>query len=93
MKLLVKSVKNEIIEINKNNIRMRIIGSLERLSEVVKNELLDASNLTVKNDGLNLNLAISYGSKTEMVDAVKQIKSKVKKNIISIENIYEKLIN
>ena len=93
MKLLVKSVKNEIIEINKNNIRMRIIGSLERLSEVVKNELLDASNLTVKNDGLNLNLAISYGSKTEMVDAVKQITSKVKKNIISIENIDEKLIN
>ena len=93
MKLLVKSVKNEIVEINKNNIRMRIIGSLERLSEVVKNELLDASNLTVKNDGLNLNLAISYGSKTEMVDAVKQITSKVKKNIISIENIDEKLIN
>ena len=93
MKLLIKSVKNEMVEINKNNIRMRIIGSLERLSEVVKNELLDASNLTVKNDGLNLNLAISYGSKTEMVDAVKQITSKVKKNIISIENIDEKLIN
>ncbi len=93
MKLLVKSVKNEIVEINKNNIRMRIIGSLERLSDFVKNELLDASNLTVKNDGLNLNLAISYGSKTEMVDAVKQITSKVKKNIISIENIDEKLIN
>ena len=93
MKLLVRSVKNEIEDINKNNIRMRIIGSLERLSELVKNELLDASNLTVKNNGLNLNLAISYGSKTEMVDAVKQITSKVKKNIISIENIDEKLIN
>tara|TARA_B100000963_G_scaffold91657_1_gene78856 strand:- start:5786 stop:6532 length:747 start_codon:yes stop_codon:yes gene_type:complete len=93
MKLLIKSVKNEIVEINKNNIRMRIIGSHDRLSEFVKNELLDASNLTVKNDGLNLNLAISYGSKTEMVDVVKQITSKVKKNIISIENIDEKLIN
>ena len=93
MKLLVRSVKNEIEDINKNNIRMRIIGSLDQLPKSVKSELVDASNLTIKNDGLNLNLAISYGSKTEIINALKQIIEKVKKNIISIENIDEKLIN
>ena len=93
MKLLVRSVKNEIEDINKNNIRMRIIGSLDQLPKSVKSELVDASNLTIKNDGLNLNLAISYGSKTEIINAFKQIVEKVKKNIISIENIDEKLIN
>ena len=79
MKLLVRSVKNEIEDINKNNIRMRIIGSLDQLSKSVKSELVDASNLTIKNDGLNLNLAISYGSKTEIINALKQIINKVKK--------------
>lgn len=93
MKLLVRSVKNEIEDINKNNIRMRIIGSLDQLSKGVKSELVNASNLTFRNDGLNLNLAISYGSKTEIINAFKQIGEKVKKNIISIENIDEKLIN
>ena len=93
MKLLVRSVKNELEDINKNNIRMRIIGSLDQLPKSVKSELVDASNLTIKNDGLNLNLAISYGSKSEIINALKQIIEKVKKNIISIENIDEKLIN
>ena len=73
MKLLVRSVKNEIEDINKNNIRLRIIGSLDQLSKSVKSELVDASNLTIKNDGLNLNLAISYGSKTEIINALKQL--------------------
>lgn len=93
MKLLVRSVKNELEDINKNNIRMRIIGSLDQLPKSVKSELVDASNLTIKNDGLNLNLAISYGSKSEIINALKQIIEKVKKNIISIENIDEKIIN
>lgn len=93
MKLLVRSVRNELEDINKNNIRMRIIGSLDQLPKSVKSELVDASNLTIKNDGLNLNLAISYGSKSEIINALKQIIEKVKKNIISIENIDEKIIN
>ena len=93
MKLLVRSVNNEIEDINKNNIRMRIIGSVSKLSRKIEVELIKACDLTIKNDGLNLNLAISYGSKTEIVDAIIKISSKVKKNIISIENIDEKLIN
>ena len=42
---------------------------------------------------MNLNLAVSYGSKQEIIDAVKSISDKVKKNIISLENIDEKIIN
>ena len=48
---------------------------------------------TNNNDGLNLNLAVSYGAKQEMIRAVKLISDKVKKNIISQENIDEDTIN
>ena len=59
MKLLVRSVNNEIEDINKNNIRMRIIGSVSKLSKKIESELIKACDLTIKNDGLNLNLAIN----------------------------------
>ena len=56
---------------------MRIIGSVNKLSKNIERELIKASDLTTKNDGLNLNLAISYGSKTEIVNAIIEISSKV----------------
>ena len=93
IKLLVNSIKNELDDINKNDIYMKIIGSLETLPNSVKNQLLKASDKTKKNNGLRLNLAISYSSKSEIINAVRQIILKVKKDIISIENIDEKLIN
>ena len=56
-------------------------------------KLLDGVEKTNNNDGLNLNLAVSYGAKQEMIRAVKLISDKVKKNIISQENIDEDTIN
>ena len=54
---------------------------------------MEAVHQTSKNTGLKLNLAISYGAKQEIIEAVKSISNKVKKNIISLENIDENIIN
>ena len=63
------------------------------LPEKTKKRLIEAVDQTSKNTGLKLNLAISYGAKQEIIEAVKSISNKVKKNIISLENIDENIIN
>ena len=93
MHLLFSSINNELKNLNKNNIKLNVIGKKDLLPKLTKKRLQTAVEQTNKNNGLNLNLAISYGSKQEIVEAVKSISDKVKKNIISLENIDEKIIN
>ena len=93
MHLLFSSIDSELENLNKNNIKLNVIGKKELLPKTTKKRLESAVEETSNNNGLNLNLAISYGSKQEIIDAVKSISDKVKKNIISLENIDEKIIN
>ena len=93
MHLLFSSINNELKNLNKNNIKLNVIGKKDLLPKSTKKRLQTAVEQTNKNNGLNLNLAISYGSKQEIVEAVKSISDKVKKNIISLENIDENIIN
>ena len=93
MHLLFSSIDSELENLNKNNIKLDVIGKKELLPKATKKRLESAVEETSNNNGLNLNLAISYGSKQEIIDAVKSISDKVKKNIISLENIDEKIIN
>ena len=93
MHLLFSSIDSELENLNKNNIKLDVIGKKELLPKTTKKRLESAVEETSNNNGLNLNLAISYGSKQEIIDAVKSISDKVKKNIISLENIDEKIIN
>ena len=93
MHLLFSSIDSELENLNKNNIKLDVIGKKDLLPKTTKKRLESAVEETSDNDGLNLNLAISYGSKQEIIDAVKSISDKVKKNIISLENIDEKIIN
>ena len=93
MHLLFSSIDSELENLNKNNIKLDVIGKKGLLPKTTKKRLESAVEETSNNDGLNLNLAISYGSKQEIIDAVKSISDKVKKNIISLENIDEKIIN
>ena len=87
MHLLFSSIDSELENLNKNNIKLNVIGKKELLPKTTKKRLESAVEETSNNNGLNLNLAISYGSKQEIIDAVKSISDKVKKNIISLENI------
>lgn len=93
MKLLVKSLKKELKTFLKNDIKLNAIGNLNTLPERVREELLDVIDKTKENSKLTLTLALSYGSRQEIISATKEISEKVKNNIISIDDIDEFVIN
>lgn len=93
MKLLVNSLKNELETLTKNNIRLNCIGTIELLPSTIKKELLSVIEKTKNNSRMTLTLALSYGSREELLNAVKIISDKVKNNIISIGSIDESIIN
>ena len=93
MTLLSCSIENELKSIIENNIKLNVIGDLDLVPKKTRDKLFNAITKTKNNDGLNLNLAVSYGAKQELVRAIKIISNKVKKNIISEENIDEETIN
>ena len=93
MKLLIKSLKKELATLVKNNIRLNSIGNLENLPKSVQKELLEVIEKTKDNTRMTLTLALSYGSREEIINAVKKIATKVKNNIISIDSIDESILN
>jgi undecaprenyl diphosphate synthase len=93
MKLLIKSLKKELPTLIQNNIKLNTVGNLEQLPQTAQKELLDVIDKTKDNTHMTLTLALSYGSREELVNAVKNISNKVKNNIISIDNIDDSIIN
>lgn len=93
MKLLVKSLKKEIKTLQDNKIKLQAIGHLEDLPKNAYEELIYVIEETKDNKNMTLTLALSYGSRNEIVNAIKDISSKVKNNIISIDDIDESVIN
>ena len=93
MKLLVNSLKTELKTLQENNIRLNSIGNLDQLPKSIHKELTEVINLTKNNTRMTLTLALSYGSREELLNVVKNISDKVKNNIISIDSIDESIIN
>ena len=93
MKLLISSLKNQLQTLLDNNIRLNSIGNLEMLPKSAQKELLDVIKKTEKNSRMVLTLALSYGSREEIISAIKKISDKVKNNIISLDSIDESIIN
>ena len=93
MKLLVSSLKKEIKTLLENNIRLIAIGNLKSLPKKVYKELNEVIESTKDNKRMTLTLALSYGSREELINTIKEISLKVKNNIISSENIDESIIN
>jgi undecaprenyl diphosphate synthase len=93
MKLLISALKKELKTLQSNNIRLNTIGNIDTLPSGVKKELLDVMEQTKDNTAMTLTLALSYGSRDEIINAVKKITEKVKNNIISIDTIDESIIN
>ena len=93
MKLLISSLKKELKTLVDNNIRLNSIGNLERLPKSAQKELLEVIEKTKNNTRMTLTLALNYGAREEMLNAVKIISDKVKNNIISIDTIDESIIN
>tara|TARA_R110002050_G_scaffold39067_12_gene96050 strand:+ start:4290 stop:5030 length:741 start_codon:yes stop_codon:yes gene_type:complete len=93
MRLLVSSLKKELKTFNKNNIRLNTIGNIDALPAKAYKELVDVMGQTKQNTGMTLTLALSYGAREELQSMVKEISTKVKNNIISVENIDQDIIN
>ena len=93
MKLLVKSLKKELKTLLDNNIKLNTIGDIDMLPISTQKKLQEVIELTKNNTRLTMTVALSYGSRAEIVAAVKNICEKVKNNIISIDTIDESIIN
>src|SRR5271165_6651436 len=93
MKYLVHYLKSETPELNKNNVRLQVIGQIYRLPENVQEHLRKSIATLAKNNGLTLIMALSYGSRIEIVDAVRRIGEEVKRGKLDPADITEKIIS
>ena len=89
MNLLKRLLRIEVEELNRNNVRIKAIGRLQDLPDEVLEELERARRLTEKNDGLKLYLALSYGGRAEIVDALKKALKKCEEGKLSPDGIDE----
>lgn len=87
MELLVETIRNEVPTLNKNNIRLHVIGDMSMLPEYAQKALEEALALTSQNTGLNLVMALSYSSRWELVNAVKKIAEDVQAGKVDAASI------
>ncbi len=92
MKLLLRTINKEINNLNKNNVRLSIIGDLNDLPKDPQQAMIEGINKTKNNTGLNLILALSYGSRQELIMAFKRIANKVEKGKMKSEDISQEII-
>src|SRR5260221_10272227 len=91
MKYLIHYLKTETPELNKNNVRLEVIGQIYRLPEAVQDHLRKSMVTLSKNNGLTLVMALSYGGRTEIVDAVRNLAKKVKAGELDPADITEQV--
>ena len=89
MSLLLKTINLEVKELHKNNVKFKIIGELDSLPKPTVDGLKNGEKLTAENSGLNLCLAINYGSRKEILDAVKLTIAKVQNEELKIDQVDE----
>jgi undecaprenyl diphosphate synthase len=87
MELLVNTIHKEVESLNKNNIRLHVIGDMNMLPDYARKELDEALEMTRQNTGLNLIMALSYSGRWELLNAVKNIAYEVKKGRLNVEAI------
>lgn len=92
MELLVSTISAETPQLNKKNVRLQAIGNLNSLPPACLQELNESIELTSKNTGLTLVLALSYSAKWELINAVKHIADDAKAGKLNVENITEEHI-
>ena len=92
MKYLARFLKNEIGELNKNNVRLEAVGQIYRLPEFVQDQLTKTKAALAKNTGLTLILALSYGGRTELIEATRAIAQQVKAGKLDPAEINEQVI-
>ena len=92
MEILVDTIRKEVPTLNKNNIKLHVIGDLNMLPASARQALEEALMETGKNTGLNLVMALSYSSRWELVNAVKNIAADVKRGTLNPDNITQETL-
>jgi len=92
MRLLDRYLKSEVNELDRCNVRLEVIGQIYRLPEFVQQQLKKTKEILSKNTGLTVVMALSYGGRTEIVDAVRAIATKAKHGKLDPEEINEQTI-
>ncbi len=93
MSLLKRFLKREERELNRNNVRLRVIGRIDGLSADVQRAIDTAVRGTAANTGLTLVLALNYGARSEIVDAVRALCSRCARGEIRPEEVDEALVS
>jgi len=93
LKLLVNSLRREVDDLLKNNVRFTIMGEINKFDQQIQTELINTFHKTKNNSGLNLNLALNYGSRQEILHAIRKLVEKVALGKIEIKDINEDLFS
>jgi len=93
MKYLARFLKGEIGELTRNNVRLEVIGKIYRMPEFVQEQLAKTKAALAKNNGLTLILALSYGGRTEIVEAARSMAQKVKDGKLEPAEINEQMVS
>ena len=93
MSLFIETLENEIDELNSNNVKIRFIGDRENLSKKLQDKMENAEKITIDNTGLNLYVALAYGARWDILNAIKGIVTRVKENQLDESKIDENILS
>lgn len=93
MKLLLKTIRKEVENLHEKNVRLTAIGSIKDLPKDARKGIEEGIVLTKDNTGLNLNLALSYGGRQELMNAMKKIGENMKNGKLNPEDVDEELVS
>ena len=89
MELLVNTIRKEVDDLKKNNVKLHVIGDFASLPEICQKEMQEGMDMTAMNTGLNLVLALSYSSRQEILNAAKQIAQRVHSGDLMPDDVTE----
>lgn len=89
MGLFVEALRREVAELHQNNVRLRFVGAREQLNAKLIDKIESAEQLTADNSGLNLQVAVAYGGRWDIVQAARKLARQVEAGEIDIDNIDE----
>ena len=93
MSLLANTLKNELAELDENEVRIKFIGDIDGLNPELQKILRNSEEQTKDNTGVKLQIAFNYGSRSEITNACKKIASAVKNGTLNIDEISENTIS
>jgi undecaprenyl diphosphate synthase len=92
LELFMTSLKKEVDDLNRNNVRLRFIGELEVFPSRLQSQMAKATKKTEANTGLQLSVAINYGGRWDITNAFRQLAGEIVAGKISMDEINEALI-